>query len=530
MQNKKAPISPAELDSLSDAALGRGIQGDAAALSKLAAAAKHPSHRKALRSPARRGGFRSLLQSDAPKVRKNAARLLGEMGDGQDVPALRAAIGKEDTLFVLPSLLLALGRCGSEEEIPFLEVLQGEWQSREETPENAKHRQEILLAISTALAALRPVVDSRFLGLPSLPLALLAPGGCGPLLAGECKDKDIPLAKTEGDACLTQTMDYGDAFAARCFTEALIPLGGTPLPPKADNAEALAAWAKDAARALQTPLIPIVSAYQPQPIPYRLELRGLAHARRGPLARALATALDAAPFERALAEHSAQLQNNPSHYVFELRLTLEASRTAAAARLYLPPDPRYAYREKSLPASIQPSAAACLMAFAQPHTKENARVIDPCCGSGTLLVERALLSPGTKSIAEGIGVDKFPQAVAAARQNASAAARLFGKEILPIEIIGGDLRSFRPNAPFDELYANLPFGVRVGDGDEAERLYASLISRLDEYLLPTGFALLYTTRRASVERHAKRHGWKITDALRLDAGGLAPWGLLLRRA
>ena len=52
--------------------------------------------------------------SEKPKVRKNAYRLMGALEDGRDLPVLREALQKEETLFAVPSLLLALGKLGDE--------------------------------------------------------------------------------------------------------------------------------------------------------------------------------------------------------------------------------------------------------------------------------------------------------------------------------------------------------------------------------------------------------------------------------
>ena len=46
--------------------------------------------------------------SEKPKVRKNAYRLMGALEDRRDLPVLREALQKEETLFAVPSLLLAL--------------------------------------------------------------------------------------------------------------------------------------------------------------------------------------------------------------------------------------------------------------------------------------------------------------------------------------------------------------------------------------------------------------------------------------
>ena len=54
----------------------------------------------------------AALRSDAPKLRKNAARLAGALADVRDVPALAATLAAEEQRFVRPSLLLALGAFG----------------------------------------------------------------------------------------------------------------------------------------------------------------------------------------------------------------------------------------------------------------------------------------------------------------------------------------------------------------------------------------------------------------------------------
>ena len=41
--------------------------------------------------------------SEKPKVRKNAYRLMGALEDGRDLPVLREALQKEETLFAVPA-------------------------------------------------------------------------------------------------------------------------------------------------------------------------------------------------------------------------------------------------------------------------------------------------------------------------------------------------------------------------------------------------------------------------------------------
>ena len=56
-------------------------------------------------------------------------------------------------------------------------------------------------------------------------------------------------------------------------------------------------------------------------------------------------------------------------------------------------DNRFAYRKNVLPTSMHPSQAALIVSLAKPYLKETAQIMDPFCGVGTLLIERAHLVP-----------------------------------------------------------------------------------------------------------------------------------------
>lgn len=117
-------------------------------------------------------------------------------------------------------------------------------------------------------------------------------------------------------------------------------------------------------------------------------------------------------------ESGGTLLNDISDYEVELRLIEKKSGG------FLPllkfsnlPDRRFAYRRKSIAASMQPALAAILMELAKPYQKEKARVLDPFCGVGTLLFERNYALHADTLY----GVDVFGQAIQGARENAAAA-------------------------------------------------------------------------------------------------------------
>jgi len=159
------------------------------------------------------------------------------------------------------------------------------------------------------------------------------------------------------------------------------------------------------------------------------------------------------------------------------------------------------YREKSNQAPMKETMAAALIELAHYNGKKP--FLDPCCGSGTLPIEAALLA---KNIAPGISRtfvceqwDQIPKSVwKEARQAAYAAIRtnvepqIFAADIDPAAIelakanaeLAGvdDCISFELRAVRDTILPstsgvaiiNPPYGERLGQIKEAERLYADL--------------------------------------------------------
>jgi putative N6-adenine-specific DNA methylase len=139
---------------------------------------------------------------------------------------------------------------------------------------------------------------------------------------------------------------------------------------------------------------------------------------------------------------------------------------------------------------------------------------DPCCGSGTLLIEAvcgalgrapglgqafslqrwpdfdaalwerersAALAlardglPDGRPLAAVLGMERDPSVLAQARANA-AAAGVAG----PIELQAGDLRDFAPPEAPGCLVCNPPYGERLGAGEDLEGLYEALGRMLKE--------------------------------------------------
>jgi predicted RNA methylase len=101
-------------------------------------------------------------------------------------------------------------------------------------------------------------------------------------------------------------------------------------------------------------------------------------------------------------------------------------------------EPRRPARRVERPGSLRPAVAATMVMLAGPN---RGRMLDPCCGSGSLLAEASLIGWRT------VGGDNSDGAIAAAAVNATAPVCRLDSRQLP----------FRDNE-FDALVTNLPFG------------------------------------------------------------------------
>jgi 23S rRNA G2445 N2-methylase RlmL len=168
---------------------------------------------------------------------------------------------------------------------------------------------------------------------------------------------------------------------------------------------------------------------------------------------------------------------------------------------------------------MNPAVAAAVLHFAQEHLSVNARVIDPCCGSGTFLIERGLLSP----CASLTGVDIAHHAIDIARENTALSG-------VNAKYTVNDILRFECHRPYDELISNLPFGNRVGDHSSCEKLYKGLLDKLPQLVKKGGTAILYTMEFTLLKRLIRERSafLELVSQARTEAGGLTPMIFILK--
>ncbi len=179
-----------------------------------------------------------------------------------------------------------------------------------------------------------------------------------------------------------------------------------------------------------------------------------------------------------------------------VRIFIEHERAFVGVRLGKRPLHRRTYKQSHVPGSLKPAVAAALLASVgigiNVKMKPGLRLLDPCCGAGTILIEAAQLG----ATAEG-GDNGLP-AITAAQTNATLAGaavnlRLWDAQDLPIA-----------NVSFERIVSNLPWGRRVSADAALQPLYKRICMEIERVLAPGGQIALLTNTPHLVNFHELR--------------------------
>ncbi len=436
-----------------------------AALRAAADACKKKKYREALKPHVIRDADK-LMQIKDDKARKTAFALIGTCAAEECSQKLAHALNNEKTRFVRPSIILALGN--SADPAKYLKGYVIE-------PGEDKHVREEADALKKAMS------KGMTAGLPaelSLPPRCTLTSLNANALRLELESKNYPFIKNKMIKGAFDT-DTKAAGQLRCYSEALFYVG--------ERGEY-----RRAANALDTIGLKGLS--------YRVEAGYYSAEKRQGIIREVAN---------GLYEHG--YTDNPSAYSFEIRVI--------AGNMYaLFKDERFSYRKTSIPASINPVAAAGIMRICLPYMKDNASVLDPFCGSGTMLIERGYI----KKAESLVGVDISPGAIKAACENRKASG-------LKIALIKGDILGYG-GARYDEIISNMPFGIRVSGHTSNMRLYKAFADKLESLLGRDGAAFLFTQEKKLFrETIGAKKGFTIVKEENFETGGLHPTLFILKR-
>ncbi len=152
------------------------------------------------------------------------------------------------------------------------------------------------------------------------------------------------------------------------------------------------------------------------------------------------------------------------------------------------------------------------------------RLLDPFCGSGTILIEAADIDPELTLE----GCDWTHPTVEGALDNLAACG--FGNRVQIAHANALSIHERYPPEYFDYIVTNPPYGVRLGKNIEFRGFYERFLSAAGGVLKPNGrLVLLVGPRRAAFEAVLREYGkFEIIRSSVVESGGVYPSLYVLR--
>lgn len=178
---------------------------------------------------------------------------------------------------------------------------------------------------------------------------------------------------------------------------------------------------------------------------------------------------------------------NELHQQFDIRVFLEHESAYIAIRLGRTPLHRRPYKTSTTKATLRADIAYCMALLADISHKDT--VLDPMCGSGTILIESSVFEP--KSI---IGGDINQEAVKISQSNISSYDQTLGIELhtwdtteLPIS-----------DNSVNKIICNLPFGKQI-EVEDIDQFYQEVFQEFIRVTKSNGKIVILTSYIKTIE-------------------------------
>lgn len=411
--------------------------------------------------------FEKLLEHADSKVRKNAALILGMMDAEDSRGVLWEAYQREQTRFVKADYVKALVHFDCSEYLQEIKARIRELDAQTMTEETQKHTIEELSALKALLMKTERPKKHRFTKMDSrMEVILMTNRNQREVTAAQMPEKNLRLL-AGGIRFMTTHLE--EILPVRTYSEILFPIPG--LQTVSGSPEHMAEML------MKSSLMKFLEEHHTGnwPFYFRLDLKtSMPQDRKADLIKKLSVSIEKVSGRRLL--------NATSGYELELRLVAnKEGGFVPLLKLFTFHDRRFAYRKENLPTSIAPVNAATVMRLAEEFLKEDAQVLDPFCGTGTMLIERRMLGK-TGSM---YGLDILEEAILKARKNAESAS-------IKINYINRDFFDFRHEYRFDEIVTNLPVSSRTHAPDKIAELYNCFLDRIPEVMQKDAVIVAYT--------------------------------------
>ncbi len=413
--------------------------------------------------------FIGFLNNEDPKIRKNAALILGMLKEQSVAEVLFNAYIKEQTLFVKSAYLTALSEYDITAYTDRLEECLDKLEKSEHSKDNIKHVAEEIKALKKLLPAKEhkrhvfrnPVKPVRTI--------LTCRKENSELLAGKLSSyRHAADIKQIFCGVICTASDIKALSSIRIYRDILFPLNGMKPLEKNNLAEEIACGNL-------MPMLDLLHTENTSPYYFRITAKNMDAAMLAGKVQALS---------------GGRLVNAPSDYEIEIRLIEGRDGSfLAMLKLHTLGDYRFAYRVDHIAASIHPVNAATVVELAKDYLKKDAQILDPFCGVGTMLVERNKAVPA-KYI---YGTDIYGKAIEGARINSERAG-------VSVNYINRDFFDFRHEYLFDEIITNMPvFETR----EENDKFYYNFFKKTEAILKKYGIMVLYSGEKNIIKKYLR---------------------------
>jgi len=211
-----------------------------------------------------------------------------------------------------------------------------------------------------------------------------------------------------------------------------------------------------------------------------------------------------AEIKQACAEGVIELQHwvyseNDAEADLNVRLFIEGETAVVGMRLGARSLSKRPYKRQHLIGSLKPTVAAALLELAD--LTPGARILDPCCGAGTILIEARAFG------VEAWGGDINPEAVTAARFNTAQAEA-------NVHLQHWDARALPlSDNSVDYVISNLPWGRAVTTDVSLQSLYQEIGEEIERVLVSDGKAVLLTNSPEAVQFNRLNRDKQIENSL-----------------
>ena len=421
-----------------------------------------------------------FLSEEDAKTRKNTALLIGDLKLEQAKEALIAAYLNETTLYVKSAYLTALGKLDVRENLEFFKKRLQEVKNQQVPAEEQKHQGEEIRELNEIILKTEGAKKHQFTGFQMQhEMLLLTNREQREVTFSEVKEIGASVqrkAELHPLGVLVFSKEVTPFTKLRTYRELLFPIHTNERIPAMPHRAAELLWHSD--------LYAFLTECHEGDAPFFFRLEVKSAETKTEFVKKLGASLEK--------KSDWKLANSTTDYEIEIRL-IEAKDGSFVPflKLYSMKMKRFAYRKNAIAMSIHPATAAMLMYLAKPYLKENAQILDPCCGVGTMLIERDILVPAR----EKYGIDIFGDAIDMARENAALAGE-------KINFIHRDYFDFKHDYKFDEIVTNMPVKGKKAKED-MDAFYARFFEKSKSLLAEDGIIIMYSNEVGFVKKQLR---------------------------